>query len=1828
MAEQKERRTYAYGNDQVDVTELARLVMNNLNEYTSIMPLKDKQKAEVASEVSDIMNGLASGAYAFNDAGSVVGKSELPVYDNGVSPTQYAVYYINDAIDTLLKNKKQDKSTTTEGKDDTQKIEFDRYYAANKFMNDLPSDEKGNTHIEDYIKIKKTKNDNVDPITGKNTYTVKMDFSPVYSEWDRYLKDFRYKLSHDEFKVPDEIKDETILDIDKLLTKPREKRTIEDYKPFFFPLIAQDKVVEYDIDNKTEEPLKEEVVNDGKYQVTIDEDGVVKKVVDTEDDTQLTTDQYEYEKALQQKFNDAAKNDLKIFDDYDFDLLSFRDDNPYLADISKRFLTQGAQIMDAVYSLNPNYDLPYKNDQNQLTYFFTGQKPSGKSDFSWYKAQVKSYNIDDPLITSTNLRVRMNWFLTDFYRQFLSKTDGGTSDSAGIEPVYEGKGKKIFLAQGMINPETGRCYALSVDTGTGKLKILKTTIKDLIKQINENPHTKQQKLNLLAKKYMDTLMQYDSNKSSDFLKAYNNNPGFEIDKEKYLMDYKKIAEDKEKAKQEVTNEAASSVNKMQSGGTVYLTESEILTNKSNKKPKSDIQQKYDETKENHSGQERFLTGQEPAYDDVDGYITDLNTRDTIRLFAVGVDVISLLSNMFPGPGTVVNATTSVISDALNAGADFTDDQLTFGQAFCNTALNVGLDAFGLIPYVGVAGKYAKISKHLPKLKKAIGAVLTAATAHGMFNNADGALNCLDKLNDGKLDEIKKEEAYELINCLTSILGIGTAGFQYYKQAKRTNQKLNNSDAEMEFNVTSNGDSKTVKLSEGEIAEINDIGQKNGTAAANKKAAEIVKTKTNDDTIDLNNFEIDGMSYKDPNGKWYNLKNKFNIGFNDLEYDKNLKGYAFNASAAKEFENIQPKLESSFMQRMFFRLETGMSYDQAKILHENYELKKQGIDTNANNTSSSNVSVDKKGGKINPFSQARSYSSRMIGYGQTGIKIQKGNENDFVNDDPLQQNFSNSILYNYHNGNIYDYRTGLPSRLKLHFDKDTETFTITDQTGNTIRINSDGNWTADDGTIINPKKVGLFRNKQFLSIFGDQANDYETAYDIIRSFKNNLGKYTENYQRANSDIDFGKFDDKGNYITWNLDDLKKAIVGYDPEQQTYKLSFDQNDGKLKYLVGQKNKDGVYEYNWVDVGNEGSEINVNGNRYQRKGNQLERIYTYDRSGYDKALGLQNDQVGDNQYYRYVNGVLETLNKQDRDELILTDEQRLALGLNENQHLYKDGDTYNIYTKDSDGNNIKDDRVLKGDELTNAGVTFDEKSLRAKGRYYSSNPNGPSYLNESDLNINREKDNWQKGSEFVPQNNYLNKAIESGLITSDQINAAKNATSSTDFYYARQNIIDALSNEKSIYDWNDFSTQNTDGTYDFDTPKRQKKIYDDVDRLIGSWNDETNTIEGGLKNDELQSVLQHIGAVNNDLLRTDEYSDQQATLAEMLQKASATKPENVVTPPVKSYDYLRQATEGANAAMLGLQLNADNKIRNLSKIEYTPKQSPAQMQTRVSTPSALIQTSNNAGQTYRNSAYNYKRNTADAATGLVADLMADQQIESARNNVNLKIAANDEEQKQSALQTAYKNAAERTRVADENNELRSKINNYNNQIDANYAKESTNKISQYAKNLITRLNAYHTEDRDNALKAAVGQFDTTKEGKELKDAVNEAQIALTKGKVTIQQEYQDAYNKANGDTTQIKAAQQKKQKQLQDLTNAYTLATALYQNKQKDYLQSYLQHVANPNGFSTWGAPQAGSISRYSNTKWTTEPTYKNGGTLEETKFSIRNNALAYLQRFLKN
>ncbi len=1818
MAEQKERRTYTYGNDQVDVTDLTRLVMNNLNEYTSIMPLKDKQKAEVASEVSDIMNGLASGAYAFNDAGSIIGKSELPVYDNGVSPTQYAVYYINDAVDTLLKNKKQDEPIVSE-KGDAKKIEFDRYYAANKFMNDLPSDEKGNTHIEDYIKTTKTKNNDVDPITGKNTYTIKLDYSPVYSEWDRCLKDFRYKLSHDDFNISDEIKDETILDIDKLLTKPREKRTIDDYKPFFFPLIAQEKVVEYDPVNKTEESPKEQVVKDGKYQVAIDGDGNIKEILDTEKNEQKTADQYKYEKMLEENFDKAAQNDLTILDDYDFDLLSFRDDNPYLTDMSKRFLTQGAQIMDAVYTMDPSYLLYSKGGNNQLTYFFTGQKPAGKSDFSWYKAQVNSYDINDPLVTSSKLRIRMNWFLIDFYRQFLSKADGGTSDSDGIEPIYEGKGKKIFVAQGMINPETGRCYALSVDTGTGKLKILKTSIKDLIEKINENPYKSQQKLNLLKKKYMDTLTQYDPTKSNDFYRAYYDEPEYELDKQ-YQWDFEEL--DRKKAAAEV----ASSINKMQAGGTVYLTESEILENKSNKKPKSDIQEKYDKSKTNLSGQKQFLTGQEPAFDDADYLLSSLNGRDTARLVALGADVVSLLSNMFVGPGTVINAISSVTSDLINAGADFSDDQLTFGDAFRNTALNVGLDLIGVIPVIGVAGKYGKIAKYLPKVGHLIGGLLTAEAVRGTINNADKSLSCWKKLCDGKLDEIKKEEAFELINALTLTLGISSAAVGRAKRGSEANKRLGDSNVEMEVNVTSNGNSKTVKLSEGEIAEINDIGTKNGTAAANQKAANIVKTKTNDNTIDVNNFQIDGMSYKDPNGKWYNLKNKFNIGFNNLEYDKNLKGYAFNASAAKEFEKQKPNLESSFVERMFFRLQTGMSYDQAKVLYENFNNKKQTTNANTGTTT-----TNKYGGKLTPFSQARSYSSRMIGYGQTGMQIQEGNENNsnnFLSTNPLWQNFSNSILYNYHNGNIYDYRAGLPSQLKLNFDKDTETFTITDKAGNTIRINSDGNWTADDGTIINPKKVGVFRNKQFQSIFGDQANNYETAYDIIHSFKNNLGKYTENYQRANSDIEFGKIDNNGNYITWNLDDLKKAIVGYDPNQQTYKLSFDQNDGKLKYLVGQKNKDGIYEYNWVDVGDEGSEMNVNGNRYQRKGNQLERVYTYDRSRYDKALDLQNDQVNANQYYRYVNGMLETLNKQDRDELILTDKQRLELGLNEDQHLYKDGDTYNIYTKDSDGNYIKDDRVLKGDDLTKAGVTFNEKSLRIKGRYYSSNPDGPSYLNESDLNVNNEKDNWQKGSEFVPQNNYLNKAIESGLITTDQINAAKNAASSTDFYYARQNIIDALSNDKNVYDWNDFATQNTDGTYDFDTPKRQKKIYDDIERLIGSWNNQTDTIEGGLKNDELQSVLQHIGAVNNGLLKTDEYSNQQDILAEMLQKASATKPQNVVTPPVKSYDYLRQATEGANAAMLGLQLNADNKIRNLSKIEYTPKQAPAQMQTRISTPSALIQTLNNAGQTYRNSAYNYKRNTADAATGLVADLMADQQIESARNNVNLKIAANDEEQKQAALQTAYKNAAERTKVADENNELRSKINNYNNQIDANYTKESTNKISQYAKNLITRLNAYHTEDRDNALKAAVGQFDTTKEGKELKDAVNKAQIALTKGKVTIQQEYQDAYNKANGDTIQIKAAQQKKEKQLQDLTNAYTLAAATYQNKQNDYLQSYLQHIANPNGFSTWGAPQAGSISKYLNTKWTTEPTYKNGGALEATKLSIRSNALVYLQRFLKN
>lgn len=111
-------------------------------------------------------------------------------------------------------------------------------------MKSLPADNTGKKHIEDYLRVYRTENDSVDPISGKRTYIEHLDYSPVFPEWSRYLKDFRYKLSNNEFNISDDRRDEIILDIDKVLAKPEQERTLEDYTPFFFPLITQDKTIE------------------------------------------------------------------------------------------------------------------------------------------------------------------------------------------------------------------------------------------------------------------------------------------------------------------------------------------------------------------------------------------------------------------------------------------------------------------------------------------------------------------------------------------------------------------------------------------------------------------------------------------------------------------------------------------------------------------------------------------------------------------------------------------------------------------------------------------------------------------------------------------------------------------------------------------------------------------------------------------------------------------------------------------------------------------------------------------------------------------------------------------------------------------------------------------------------------------------------------------------------------------------------------------------------------------------------------------------------------------------------------------------------------------------------------------------------------------------------------------------------------------------------------------------------------------------------------------------------------------------------------------------
>ncbi len=108
--------------------------------------------------------------------------------------------------------------------------------------------------------------------------------------------------------------------------------------------------------------------------------------------------------------------------------------------------------------------------------------------------------------------------------------------------------------------------------------------------------------------------------------------------------------------------------------------------------------------------------------------TEFTATDIARISAAGMDVASALSVFIPVYGTAASAGTGLISSLTNFGADMFDKSVSAGDMWKNLGTNIAMDAVGLVPGFGTAGKAGKITKTLIKYVPKIVTALSAANA--------------------------------------------------------------------------------------------------------------------------------------------------------------------------------------------------------------------------------------------------------------------------------------------------------------------------------------------------------------------------------------------------------------------------------------------------------------------------------------------------------------------------------------------------------------------------------------------------------------------------------------------------------------------------------------------------------------------------------------------------------------------------------------------------------------------------------------------------------------------------------------------------------------------------------------------------------------------------------------------------------------------------------------------------------------------------------------------------------------------------------------------
>lgn len=153
--------------------------------------------------------------------------------------------------------------------------------------------------------------------------------------------------------------------------------------------------------------------------------------------------------------------------------------------------------------------------------------------------------------------------------------------------------------------------------------------------------------------------------------------------------------------------------------------------------------------------------------------------DYTRLGAAGADVASIIASFVPGYGTIASAGLGVGSTLANFGADMKDGfQL---RDLGNLGLGLGMDAVGLIPGLGAAGKGSKILKNLLKVAPKL------MTAWSVSTSFAPAMQAFNKLKDKGAKEMTVDDWKALANGLTAAAGATRWGTAAAKNKINTNK---------------------------------------------------------------------------------------------------------------------------------------------------------------------------------------------------------------------------------------------------------------------------------------------------------------------------------------------------------------------------------------------------------------------------------------------------------------------------------------------------------------------------------------------------------------------------------------------------------------------------------------------------------------------------------------------------------------------------------------------------------------------------------------------------------------------------------------------------------------------------------------------------------------------------------------------------------------------------------------------------------------------------------------------------------------------------------